>query len=351
MGRASAERAPRVTRRMTRGRVSGTGPASSYGPAAAAAAALTLALAGVGCWGDAESAVGRGDRFWADSNWTAALAEYRLAAAAREGDPTVLARVAHAYLLAGQFERAREAYDRLMAIDPEWADQAVFDYVTAARRARSRGDRYGMAVAAEAALRLRPGLPLDDMAASLGRYYAAIGEPESALDFFERALTYAPADSVPELLYEIGEVHEARGDCAGAIGFFNAYRSRAPRAPRVDQARWRVGNCSFQLARAARARGEDAVALRHLETMIGLGVPQNLLDQAWFERGEALLALGRHEEALRAYSLVLELGRLRTGQLADRAQQRIDQIRFGRVPELPPGTTEPSVRVNEPAPL
>ncbi|MGH7505649.1 MAG: tetratricopeptide repeat protein, partial [Longimicrobiales bacterium] len=76
--------------------------------------------------------------------------------------------------------------------------------------------------------------------------------------------------------------------------------------------------------------GDEELALRHLETMIQLGVPRNLLDQAWYERGEALLALGRREEALQAFSMVIELSATRSGQLIERAQQRIDELRFGR---------------------
>jgi tetratricopeptide (TPR) repeat protein len=64
---------------------------------------------------------------------------------------------------------------------------------------------------------------------------------------------------------------------------------------------------------------------------VQLGVPQSLQDQAWFERGEAFLGQGNRDEALRSYRRVLELNRMGTGQLVERAQQRIDQIRFGRI--------------------
>ena len=63
--------------------------------------------------------------------------------------------------------------------------------------------------------------------------------------------------------------------------------------------------------------------------MIALGVPQNLLDQAWFQMGEILLAQGKRDQALPAYQKVLDLNPARTGQLVQRAQQRIDQLRFG----------------------
>lgn len=310
-----------------RGRGRDTGPVSRL---RAGAGLLLTVLVVVGC-GREEPALERGDRLWAQSDYDAALAEYRLAMAQTESEQT-LGRVAHAYIVTGQFERAREVYDRLLQRAPDHIDQAVFDYVTAARTARDRGNRYGMAIAVEAALALRPGLPVDDMAAPLARYYVTTGDSDRALDFYQRALSQASPDSVPALLFELGELHETRGDCEEATGYFSAYRARAPRGPRIDDARWHIGNCAWRLGRERMQENEPALALGFFDTLIDLGVPQNLLDDAWFERGEALLSLGRRDDALYAYAQVLELGRTgASSQLVERAQRRIDQIRFGRM--------------------
>lgn len=290
---------------------------------------LVLATAVSACR-DAESAVARGDRLWADSNYTAALAEYRLAFELRAGNDDVLARLAHAYARTNQFELARESYDRLLQRSPQFADQAIFDYLALARHAQGRGDRYGMAGAVEAALALRPGLPVGDMAMPLARYYARTGDRDRTQEFFERALGVAPPDSVPALLFEFAQFQESQGNCREAIELYNAFRTRQPRGERADQARWNVGNCAFRLGREARQAGDPARALGHLQLVLDLGVPQNVLDQAWFERGEALLELERRDEAMDAYVRALELVRLPGGaQLADRIRQRIDQLRFG----------------------
>ncbi|HEX6308914.1 MAG TPA: tetratricopeptide repeat protein [Longimicrobiales bacterium] len=297
---------------------------------AAGVLAVLLLLGGAGC-GDSEPAMARGDRMWADSSYTAALAEYRLAYSIRRGTEE-LARVAHAYAVTGQFERARESYDQLIERAPEYTDQAVFDYLTLARRAQARSDRFGMAGAVDAALALRAGLPVGDMAAPLARYYARAGEVDRARDFYERALAYSPPDSVPVLLFDFAQFQEAQGNCVEAIELFSAYRTRRPRGEQADQARWNIGNCSFALARQAREQGNPEQALEHLRVTLELGVPQNLMEQAWFERGEALLELGRRDEALEAYIRVLETSRTAGGALAERARQRIDELRFGRVP-------------------
>lgn len=289
---------------------------------------LLLALTLPGC-ADSESALARGDRFWADSAWTAALAEYRLALRENPTDSTLL-RVAHAYIETDQFERGRELYDSLLARSPVYADQAAFDYVSVARRAFDRSDRYGLAAAVEAALALRPGLPVDEFALPLARYYATTADDDRALDFYERALAAAPPDSMASILFEIAELQEGRGNCEEALSFFRAFREREKAGERADQARWRMGRCSFELAREARAEDRLDTALGRVDEVLELGVPQNLLDDAWFERGEILLALGRRDDALFAFLMVLELNPTGTGQIVDRARRRIDQLRFGR---------------------
>jgi tetratricopeptide (TPR) repeat protein len=291
---------------------------------------LGALLAAAACAGDTETALARGDRLWADSQYTEALAEYRLAAHQRGDDVGALARVAHAFARTGQFARTHEAYQDLLERAPEYADQALFDYVTLARQAGERGDRYGMASALEAALAIRPGLSVGELAAPLARFYSARGEPERALAFYERALSAAAPDSVPVLLYELAELHEGRGDCRAAMGYFRAYQERAPRAVQAEQAGRRIGGCAWTLAQEARTAGDTETALRYLDMVLDLGVPENLQDQAWFARGEILAGLGFRSAAGEAFNRVLELDRGRGGRLAEQAREWLDRLRFGR---------------------
>ena len=113
--------------------------------------------------GDPESAMARGDRLWADSSYTEALAEYRLGYQ-RDGDSDdLLVRVAHGYAVTGELTRARQYYDELLERSPQYTDQAVFDYLTLARRAQARSDRFGMAGAVGQSLIIgRPGVDIVD---------------------------------------------------------------------------------------------------------------------------------------------------------------------------------------------
>ncbi len=303
---------------------------SRSGPFFTHTLALGLALLPLlaGC-GSSEDAMARGDRLWADSSFPGALAEYRLALRRDERNPAALLRVAHAYAVTGNLAQARETYAQLLAVDGRYADQAVYDYLALARQAQARGDRYGTATAVAAAAQLRPGLVPQDMAPTLARYYAGAGDPDRALAYFERAVAVVPPDTAAALLYEMAQLQESQGNCGDAITYYEAYRERSPAGPHAGEARWHVGNCEFELARRAQDAGQADTALAGFQAMVALGVPQNLLDQAWFQIGEILAGQGKKDEALAAYQRVLDLNPARTGQLVLRAQQRIDQLRFG----------------------
>ena len=278
-----------------------------------------------------EDAMMRGDRYWADSNYVSALAEYRLAA--RQGGNTQAEmRVAHAYIRTGQLERARQVYDQLLKVEPGTEDQAVFDYVWLARTSLQRGDRYVSARAAEAALQLRPGLELPDLALTLARHYASVNDNEHALQYYRQALVGA-ADSVqPALTFEVASLSDRSGDCLAALPYYKRFSEESSDQDSVTNARWRMGTCGLEQGRAARAAGDGQKALDLLQITLDLGAPQNLLDQAWFERAEALDLLGRRDEAIEAFQRVVDLDGPTRSALAQRAERRILEIRTRPVP-------------------
>ena len=285
---------------------------------------LLAVLLGAGCR-SSEDAILRGDRYWADSNYTSALAEYRLAARQSGNDPAVRLRVAHAYLATGQFERGRREYDELLEAAPGYTDQAIFDYLSLARTSMARGDRFGTARAAEAALALRSGLDLDAMAVALARHYASVGDVDRALEFYNRALGRAGSGN-SALLFELASLIEQNGKCVDAIPYFRAFIEQSRSRDSTTEARWRMGTCGLERGRQVLAEGNAARALELINVTLELGAPPHLLEQAWLERGEALLTLSRFEEARAAFERVLELAPPAGTQHSRRALLRIQQM-------------------------
>jgi tetratricopeptide (TPR) repeat protein len=278
------------------------------------------------------SAVRRGDVAFASDSLEEALAEYRLAVRQGNEDPTVLARAAHTYVLLERVDEAADFYRRAVAVEPAWADQAASDLMHVAGEAARRQDRFLMATAVQEAMSFRPGLGLGNLALPLARHHFRNGEYGRALPLYQDALTRA--DSVPLILFEIGQAHEEIGDCARALVHFERYREVASASERsgVD---WYIGSCALQVARELRAgpsadRPDLEEALVLVNRAIEVGEPRSMQCQAWFERGEVQAALGECESAMESFAQVRFVEPTGAGALVNRAQQRYDLLRFGR---------------------
>lgn len=346
-------------------------------------AVVALALLST-CTGGAseDGALIRGDQAWVRGEIGEALAEYRLALLEGSTDAEVYARIAHAYAELGRIDEARDHYRQAADADSVYAEQAVADLVRLARTAEERGDRFGVAAAMEAAVAFRPGISVAELALPLARYYAQAGEYGRALPFYGKALGGVDPDSVPEILYETGLVHEQIGDCERALVFYEQFAERVPVSQR-SEVNFHIGECSYQTAirirrdlRRVREEGlappggfvkDDSVrarieglpnspegvpnaeelsaleelALSYLQRTVGLGEPRNRQAQSYFEMGEILASRGECEAAVEAYRQVGRVDPSGTGTLVARARERIDEIRFGPPPELGPDGRRP----------
>lgn len=303
---------------------------------AALPAFVVLAAACAGPAAD-EDAVRRGDLAFAQHRYEEALAEYRLAVRQGSDDPTTLARVAQTYAMMGRVDDAGAYYTEAVQLDPGLTDQAVAELMRMAQDARASNDRFAMATAVETALSLRPGVGVGRMGLDLARHYFQAGEYGRALPFYQKAMAEA-TDSAPEIVFEVGQAYEEIGDCEHALVFFERFREMV-RPWERGEIDWYIGTCAFARAREVRrdarvgldeeALGEELErALSLVDRAIAVGEPRNIQGQAWFEKGEILSDLGQCQAAMDAYGQVRRVEG--SGALVDRAQDRYDQIRFGR---------------------
>lgn len=269
----------------------------------------------------------RGDIAYAEGNLDEALAEYELAV--RQGDAAeAYARVGHTYAEVGRVDEAGEYYRQAARSDPRWANQAGADLLHLAREARARSDRLQMASAVETALEFLPGLSVEELALPLARHYFEAGEFGRALPFYQRALT-AASDSAADVVLEVATAYEEVGDCLRALTLFERFRELVQPWERTE-VDWHIGNCSLRLARERRSEGEPEEALLLVDRTLEVGEPRNLIGQTWFERGEILSEMGDCDGALEAYRRVRALDPGGSGALVRRADDRIDEVRFGR---------------------
>ena len=114
------------------------------------------------------------------------------------------------------------------------------------------------------------------------------------------------------LLFQTAIAYDEVGDCESAVLYYEDYRDRLRQWQR-GEVDWRLGNCSFQLARQRRAEEDDEEALRHLETLLRIGEPRNLLAMGYYEKGEILGFRGECEAAVEAFRALPERNRFIRG--------------------------------------
>lgn len=278
--------------------------------------------------GEEGTSISRGDQAYAHGDLEESLAEYRLAELQGADDAATYARIAHTYIALRRIDEARDYYRLAVDRDPEYTEQAVADFARLAREEEASGDEFGMASAVRTAQEFRPGISLDDLALPLAEHYSNVGEYGRALPFYLKTLSAMDPDSLPQILFQTAVAYDEVGDCQSAVVYYEDYRSRLPRWRR-SEVDWRLGNCSFRLAKTRREEGEEEEALRHLETLLRIGEPRNLQAMGYFEKGEILGIRGECEAALEAFMQVPVLDPSGNSPLVDRAEERIDQIRFG----------------------
>jgi tetratricopeptide (TPR) repeat protein len=288
---------------------------------------LSMILAGCTAAGSEGGALQRGDEAFARGDYSEALAEYRLVLRQGRDEVEVLTRTAHTYAQLGRIDDAGELYRRAVLREPGIADLAAADLLRVARRAsESRRDGMLAAAAVNLATELRPGVSLTGLARPLADHFARQGQYGRALPYYQKAVAEVGQD--PILILEMARAHEELGDCELALTFLEQIEGRvsADRASEVD---WRIGQCSFEMGRLARDEKRLDDALEYFGATIEKGEPRNRVAQAWYQVGEILAESGRCMEALRAFERVRD-EELAGGALADRARDRIDEIRFPR---------------------
>ena len=292
-------------------------------------ALATLAIAAGACGPAREeaSSIGRGDEAAARGDLDEALAEYRLAARLGSDDASTLARVAHTYAEMGRVDEAAEFYRRTVDVDPDYADQAVADMVRLARAAAERNDLFSVASAIGTAHEFRPGISVAELSLPLARHHFRNGEYGVALPYYQKALAAMGEDTIPDIVFEAASAYDEVGDCRKSLVLYEQYRRMIQRWRR-GEVHWKIGSCSYRLARDLIEQDEDEAAFELIDRMITLGEPRNLLALAYLDMGGILARLGRCDEAMFALQRVRDVDQTGSNALVERAQWRFDELRF-----------------------
>jgi arylsulfatase A-like enzyme/Flp pilus assembly protein TadD len=165
-----------------------------------------------------------------------AIAVLEKAAAMIDWDPELWNYTGVAYWNKGDLGRAVTAYERALALDPQYA--AVLANLGTVRTAQAMRDKDAAALRQAMDL-FNKALASDprDVAAlnGLGAAYRLLGDVDAAIASFERALAIEPGHKLA--LYNLGTARFDRGDKAGALAALTEYKKRyGPALPAREKA-------------------------------------------------------------------------------------------------------------------
>lgn len=299
-------------------------------------AAAVVACAVAGCGAAPADAAHRGDLLYARGRTDEAIAEYKLALRSRGEEPLLLLRLGSAYAGRGDVDAGLEYFRRALELDSALRWQVAAELTEAARLAQQKGGPDNMARALEPVLSLGIGLVPEDLRLELARYHSAQDDHARALPLYLSLVgegngsgESAPAAAGVAVMYETARAFRALGGCEQALDYYeDAVRGKGLPPAEATGARWQYGDCLYRVAVAEREAGRERDALRRLDRLIELGVPQTLIERAHYLRGEIALAEGNEEAALAEFEKVLELNPARRGRLVELAEEKIRAIRY-----------------------
>jgi tetratricopeptide (TPR) repeat protein len=285
------------------------------------------------CTEVAKSNEERGDRYYRNGYYDDSLAEYLMAEKTKGVTANLLRKIGKVYVMKGDFFQAKKYFDRYFsAHDSEPDAEVLLDYLQIAVERGRAGDTTTMIHALEEILQIDPSYSLGRHYFDLGEFYYRQADYRKAIAYYLRGMPlYGELDNKAQHLFYLAESYEKLEDYFNAFLYFDQFVILYPDDPEVEQARWHRGSCSYPLAQEMFDQGDIEQSFYYLDQIIDSGQPQHLVDDAYFLKGEVLLADKRQGEAMQAFRQVLKLNRYYWKEkIAEKARMRIEEIQFNK---------------------
>jgi tetratricopeptide (TPR) repeat protein len=279
-----------------------------------------------GCSGSASDHERLGDTAYEQSDWAAALGEYREASRDQtNGRPW--AKLGAAALKAGAFREAADAYTKLAEVDNSRESEAARGLEQVARAADRADAGPGLEDAVDALRRLAPGRVSTRYTSALLRRGQL--EPAEAAGIGPLALAAAgDAAAVDEMLVQYGASLQRTTACGEAADAYSAALRRSRDANVRSRAMEGLGTCGVQLGQEAlllerpevahqwfaKVVAVDSSSERGRRALVGLGDTR-------VEQGDVLGAAIAYQEAMRpgASDSIVAMATERLGRLGAHA--------------------------------
>jgi len=259
-----------------------------------------------------------------EERYNEAIFELRECLAQSKGDARPPFLLGVVYARQGKLERAGTFFRQALEIDSLLTPSVVNEWVQRGTVFVARGQNDRAVAAFERALVLDPHVDLGDGFCVLGERYFGERRIEEAAGMFERAIgSGLDAEGELDARLRLAQCYEALDDLEAAF----ACLDEGSRTISDPELLWERGRVAYELSQQC-LRGGYYERVRSLAgSVIKSGMPEVLVDDAYFAVGESYFLQGEYRDAIAAYEKVLRLNPIGSGSLVEDARRRIELAR------------------------
>lgn len=224
------------------------------------------------------------------------------------------------YIRLNDPRRAIKAFDRLLSIDSLWKDRVVDELKKEVDKAIIKDRDFTANLMLNKILEIKPDFELKSGNFFLGDWNFDSRNYERAVDFYTAGLEYDSTNmnarfKLSQCYIHLDDLMKAYQTVKKGIEIHQHWRFRY----------W-MGKISYMLAEKRLDVGNYSSAELYLGKVISLGLPEVLVDDAYFLLGDIRFAQERYNEAKSCYKKVLRINRFAKPQIVVEARERLKMI-------------------------
>ncbi len=284
-----------------------------------------------GCLARGEEYAQNGSRLFLKADYRGAANEFKMALRYHPRRSDWLFGLGLAYARQCELNGAQGAFKKLLEIDASYKPRILNAYRQMVDKTRFSQPNTAFLTVRQMTL-LDPFLHLGEDAYFAGSGYFKTEEYITSLRYFEQAVNFAPAHALnQEARYHIAIIYRKLGDVRSSFLYF--FLVDPMQLDNNSQADYysQFGEVAYEFANEAYDQGESETALMAVNTLLEIGRPSTLIDDAYFLQGQALRELNRIEEAIASFQKTIDANPFQRGQLVIRAKDEIRRLRYGKL--------------------
>ncbi|MEO0292946.1 MAG: tetratricopeptide repeat protein [candidate division WOR-3 bacterium] len=217
--------------------------------------------------------------------------------------------------------RALKCFDKLIAKDPKWKPKVLEKLIEEAEKSAKKRKTFTAVMIYSKILEIDPGYDLKDKNILMGDWFFDSREYEKSINFYIKGLEYDNKNG--DVRLKLAQSYISMDDLVSAYEVLK----EAIKEYSNWRLRYWLGKISFKLGEKRFEEGNYESAELYLREVISLGIPEILVDDAYFLLGDIKFSQEQYEEAKECYHKVLEINKLAKPRIRKEAEEILEIIK------------------------